>query len=113
MLTDVDSVLVELEACIVGDAGEADERVWPAVAAASCAVSRMSPLTTRRFGIALRQEVVAEEHRVVDRDLVALIEQLGHQQAAAIARAARHENAIEESYPWQCPPDLRPQTSRD
>src|ERR1019366_3049498 len=49
-----------------------------------------------KVDIVLRQKGVAEEHRIVDRDLVALIEQLRHQQASAIARATRHENPVEE-----------------
>ena len=67
----------------------------PSNAAASFAVSRMSPSTSLQVRVALRQEVVAEVHDVVDGDLVARVEQLRDEQAADIAGAAGDQHVLE------------------
>ena len=62
-------------------------------------MSRIADVTLNhaKIRIVLRQKGVPEEHRIVDRDLVTLIKQLGHQQTSAVTRTTRDENAVEES----------------
>ena len=48
-----------------------------------------------------RQHVVAEEEQVDDADPVASREQLGHQDGADVAAAARHQHRLPRSSPSQ------------
>jgi len=91
--------LVELETRVVGDAGKTDERVMARSGRGEMRGIANVTLDHAKIGMALRQKRVAEEHRIVDGDLVALIKQLGHQQTSTITRAAGDQNAIEEFIP--------------
>ena len=53
-------------------------------------------MTTFRFGLSFGQEIVAEIHDVVDGDLVARVEQLGNEQAAAHSRRRRSRDTLSE-----------------
>src|SRR5262245_41493708 len=48
-------------------------------------------------GIVTRQKGVAEEHDVIDRDLVATLEQLRDQPRPAISGSAGHQHFVEQS----------------
>ena len=55
-------------------------------------VSRRSPRDDLEVADAQWQAVVAEQHQVVDDDLVAGVEQLGHEHAPDVARTSGHKN---------------------
>ena len=91
-------ILVELEARVVRDAGEIDDGVMARHRRREFGGVADIAVDDAQVRVVSRQELVAEEHDVVHRDLVTARKQLRHETRPAIARTARHQHLVEKPF---------------